>query len=166
MLAVARRICRSDADADDAVQEAFLSAFKALPAFDGRSRLSTWLHRITVNAALMKLRSARSKRETSIDALLPQFKEDGHHAQSPKRWISVTEDGPGGIEPQRAIREALEQIPDEFRTVLVLKDVAGLESKAIAASLGISDAAVRQRLHRARQAMMKLLAPTPSEPNA
>ena len=80
MLSVARRLLGNDDDAQDAVQEAFLSAFKGLAAFDGRSKLSTWLHRIGVNAALMKLRTQKRRPEQSIDDLLPKFKEDGHEA--------------------------------------------------------------------------------------
>ena len=77
MLAVARRMLRSEDDARDAVQEAFISAFKAIADFQGDARLSTWLHRIVVNAALMRLRRQRRKPEESIDELLPHFDERG-----------------------------------------------------------------------------------------
>ena len=69
-----------------AVQDAFLSAFKSLDRFDGRSQLTTWLHRITVNACLMKLRSKSRRPETSIDGLLPTFVEDGHQTHSTPKW--------------------------------------------------------------------------------
>src|SRR6266496_6400010 len=74
LLAVARRFTRNDEDAQDVVQSAYLSAFRALNDFEGACQLSTWLHRIVVNTALMKLRSRRRKPEESIDALLPAFK--------------------------------------------------------------------------------------------
>jgi RNA polymerase sigma-70 factor (ECF subfamily) len=83
LLAVARRLLRSEEDARDAVQDAFISAFRAIDRFEGGSRLSTWLHRIVVNAALMKLRSQQRKPETSIEDLLPRFLEDGHFAEPP-----------------------------------------------------------------------------------
>lgn len=162
LLAVARRMTRSEADAEDVVQEAFVSAFKAMGSFDGRAALSTWLHRIVVNAALMKARKDASRREASIETLLPQF-EGGLHKEHPRAWASVTPDGDDGIQQRARLREALERLPEEFRTVIVLKEVAGLESKAIAASLEISDALVRQRLHRGRLALMKLLDPVMSE---
>ena len=73
LLAVARRILHNEEDARDAVQEAFLSAFRGLAKFDGASRLSTWLHRIAINAALMRLRSKRRRPEASLDGLLPRF---------------------------------------------------------------------------------------------
>jgi RNA polymerase sigma-70 factor (ECF subfamily) len=73
MLSVARRMLRSDEDARDAVQDAFLSAFRGLPQFEGTARLTTWLHQIVVNACLMKLRTRRRKPEDPIEALLPKF---------------------------------------------------------------------------------------------
>ena len=78
MLAVARRYLRNEETARDAVQEAFVSAFRSIARFQGASSLSTWLHRIVVNACLMKLRSGRRHAETSIEELLPQFDETGH----------------------------------------------------------------------------------------
>ena len=164
LLAVARRATRTEADAEDAVQEAFLSAFKAIGSFDGRSTLSTWLHRIVVNAALMKARRASTRRETSIEALLPTF-ENGHHSRSPRAWSGdgsgedVTGEGGVGIERKRALWEAIARLPEEFRDVVLMRDVEQMESKAVAAALGISDALVRQRLHRARQALVRMLEP-------
>ncbi len=168
LLGIVRRYTRNEQDAEDAVQDAFLSAFKALDSFDGRSSLSTWIHRIAINAALMKRRKDRSRRESSIEELLPVF-QNGEHAQSPTPWPSgmagqtsgdsVTHSTGLSIKTRAAVLDALQELPDEYRTVLVLRDVEGLESKAVANSLGISDASVRQRLHRARQALMKLLEP-------
>src|SRR5262245_30210971 len=79
LLAVTRRILRDEEDARDAVQDAFISAFKARKQFHADARVSTWLHRIAVNAALMKLRSKRRKTEASIDELMPTFRDDGRH---------------------------------------------------------------------------------------
>ncbi|MFA6046144.1 MAG: sigma-70 family RNA polymerase sigma factor [Phycisphaerales bacterium] len=156
MLVVARRIVGSETDAEDVVQEAFVSAFKNMAKFDGRSTLGTWLHRIAVNAALMKRRRARSRPETSIDAMLPQF-DNGFHKERPEPFESVTNTPGGGILDRETILAALDELPDEFREVVVLRDIEGLDSKAAGESLGIRDSLVRQRLHRARQALMKLL---------
>jgi RNA polymerase sigma factor (sigma-70 family) len=76
LLSTARRFFHEEQDARDAVQDAFLSAFKAVGGFAGRCKLSTWLHRIVVNTALMKIRRRRRRPETSIEDLLPQFEED------------------------------------------------------------------------------------------
>jgi len=86
LLAVARRFLPTDEDARDAVQEAFTSAFKALPSFAGGAKLSTWLHRIVVNAALMRLRSRRRRPEESIDDLLPCFDERGEWVSTGTGW--------------------------------------------------------------------------------
>ncbi len=155
MLAVAKRIC--PADADDVLQEAFLSAFKKIGSFDGRSLLGTWLYRITVNAALMKRRAKSRRPEISIDALLPRFKNGYFEAAPVELSASVTKDGGLGIEERESFWAAVDRLPEEFRAVLVLRDIAQMESSAVAVSLEISDALVRQRLHRARLALVKLL---------
>jgi RNA polymerase sigma-70 factor (ECF subfamily) len=86
LLAVARRIVGSEEDARDVVQEAFMNAFKSLDRFEGNAKLSTWLHRIAVNAALMKLRTRKRKPEQSIESLLPAFMDDGLHEERFKSW--------------------------------------------------------------------------------
>ncbi|MBX7185367.1 MAG: sigma-70 family RNA polymerase sigma factor, partial [Vicinamibacteria bacterium] len=84
MLSVCRRILRNDEEARDAVQEAFVSAFRGLATFEGTSLLGTWLHRIAVNASLMRLRSRKRRPEESIEELLPAFKDDGHARIEPR----------------------------------------------------------------------------------
>ena len=164
MLSVARRFLRNDEDAQDAVQEAFLSAFKSLAAFDGRSKLSTWLHRIVVNASLMKLRTQRRHPETSIDALLPTFKADGHQQAPAARW---KDSGPADLErseTQALVRQQIEKLPESYRTVLILRDIEEYDTETVAQMLDLSVAAVKVRLHRARQALRTLLDPAFGEP--
>src|SRR5271166_5397413 len=86
MLAVARRFLRTEEDSADAVQDAFLSAFRALDSFEGNSALGTWLHRIVVNVCLMRLRVRSRTREVRIDDLLPTFDETGHHTRPVRPW--------------------------------------------------------------------------------
>ena len=86
MLAVARRLVRNEEDARDAVQEAFVSAFRALERFEGTSRIATWLHRIVVNCCLMKLRGRQRRPEEAIEDLLPKFYEDGHQVPASVDW--------------------------------------------------------------------------------
>src|SRR6058998_791665 len=86
MLAVARRVLCNEEDARDAVQEAFLQAFRSIQRFRGDSNLATWLHRIVTNAALMKLRSTSRHPHVSVAELLPQFDETGHHCQPVRDW--------------------------------------------------------------------------------
>jgi RNA polymerase sigma-70 factor (ECF subfamily) len=84
LFTVARRLMGNDADAQDALQDGLLSAFRSIDRFKGDSKLSTWLHRVVVNAALMRLRSQKRRRERTIDDLLPVFNERGHHAARPR----------------------------------------------------------------------------------
>ena len=158
MLSVARRIVGNDEDARDVVQSAYLSAFRAMGAFEGSAQLSTWLHRIVVNTALMRLRSRRRKPEESIEALLPVFKADGHFVERFSSDKSLAADRLlERKETRRIVREAIDQLPDAYRTVLILRDIEEMSTKDVADALETTTSAVKVRLHRARQALFTLL---------
>lgn len=159
LLAVAVRILRNREDARDAVQDAFISAFRALHGFTGEARLSTWLHRIVVNASLMKLRSRRRTPEDPIEDLLPRFHEDGHRVDPGEAWEARTDDEIEREERRAIVRAAIDRLPDSYRTVLLLRDIEELDTRESAQLLGISENAVKIRLHRARQALATLLEP-------
>src|SRR5262245_32449023 len=157
MLAVARRLLRNEDDARDAVQDAFLNAFRALPRFRGEARLSTWLHRIVMNAALVKLRAAKSRSEVNIDCLLPLFDEQGRHA-TPVRSLPMTTESLFLSQETRAhVRACIDRLPSAYRTVLILRDIEDVDTAEAAEILGITPNAVKLRLHRARQALRTLL---------
>jgi RNA polymerase sigma-70 factor (ECF subfamily) len=157
LLAVARRILRSDDEAQDAVQDGLLSAFDHLDRFEGNARLSTWLHRIVVNAALMRLRSKKRRREDPIQDLLPGFAEDGHHATAVQSFRAEAEDEIASAEIAAIVRAAIDELPESYRSVLILRDVEELDTAEAAAALGIGQDATKMRLHRARQALRTLL---------
>jgi RNA polymerase sigma-70 factor (ECF subfamily) len=159
LLAVARRLLPTEEDARDVVQEAFLSAFRSLPKFAGGSKLSTWLHRIVVNASLMRLRSKRRRPEDSLETLLPSFLEDGHHAERYAEWSEPADRALERAEVRELVREQVERLPETYRTVLMLRDIEGMETEDVAAALGLTPNAVKMRLHRGRQALRTLLAP-------
>jgi RNA polymerase sigma-70 factor (ECF subfamily) len=159
LLAVARSMLRSEEDARDAVQEAFISAFKSLGSFEGTCRISTWLHRIAVNAALMRLRSRRRRPEESIEPLLPAFLEDGHHAVHPPEWRDDALALMERREEREFVRARIEELPDGYRTVLLLRDIEELDTAETARLLGLGENVVKVRLHRARQALRSLLEP-------
>lgn len=160
MLAVARRLLRSDDEAADAVQDAFVSAFRAIGNFEGGAKLSTWLHRIVVNAALMRLRNRARRPEISIDELLPRFVEEGHHVDEPAEWKSPEQlDGIERRETRALVRMLIDQLPTDYRTVLMLRDIEGLDTKETAELLGVTPNAAKIRLHRARLALRTLLDP-------
>jgi len=158
MLSVAKRFFANTDDAQDAVQDAFLSAFKALPTFDGRSQLGTWLHRIVVNASLMKLRTLRRHPEQSIDHLLPQFLEDGHRVSPSPGWKNSLSEMEK-VETRETIRNQIAKLPESYRTVLLLRDIEEYDTETVARMLDLTESAVKVRLHRARQALRTLLDP-------
>ena len=147
----------SEDDARDVLQEAFISAFRAIDGFAGAARLSTWLHRIVVNTALMRLRSRRRRREESIEGLLPRFDEEGRWAEPPARWSASTDTLLERQQTRAAVRSAIDRLPLNYRTVLLLRDIEELDTDETAALLGMTVNAVKIRLHRARQALRTLL---------
>lgn len=159
LLAVARRLLRNEEDARDAMQQAFLSAFKGLPHFNGQSQLATWLHRITVNVSLMRLRTRSRRPEDSIDDLLPRFLEDGHQAAPAGPWFAPADELMARAELRAQVRAAVDRLPDSYRTVLMLRDIEELDTEETARLLGTTPTAVKTRLHRARQALARLLDP-------
>jgi RNA polymerase sigma-70 factor (ECF subfamily) len=160
LLSVARRFLRDEEEARDAVQEGFLSAYRALDRFDQGSRLSTWLHRIVVNACLMRLRTHRRKPEVPIEELLPQFEADGHQVHHPTpEWEGSAETLLARKETRAIVRGAIDRLPDSYRAVLLLRDIEQLSTEEAARSLKVTANAVKIRLHRARQALRGLLEP-------
>jgi RNA polymerase sigma-70 factor (ECF subfamily) len=142
------------------VQDAFLLAFRGLPDFGGRCRLSTWLHRIVVNAALMKLRTRSRRPEAPLEGLLPEFLPDGHHVTQFTDWSLSPSQRLLRAETRDLVRMAIDRLPDSYRTILLLRDIEDLDTVEVAELLGITPNAVKIRLHRARQALRTLLDPT------
>ncbi len=159
MRAVALRILMDEADADDAVQDAFLSAFRALESFEGRSELGTWLHRIVINASLMKLRARGRSQETDLDGLLPEFVESGVFASPQFPWQESADKPAIRKELFQQLHMLIEQFPDNYRVPLILRDIEELSTEEIAEALNLTVNAVRVRVHRARQALRSLLTP-------
>jgi len=157
MMAVAMRIVRNEEDARDVVQTGYLSAFQSLNRFQGGCRLSTWLHRIVVNAALMKLRSRRRRPEESIEPLLPTYLDDGHHAEQFSKSDLPADELLEQEEMRAVVRACIEQLPDRYRSILVMRDIEDISNAEVASMLGVTPNAVKIRLHRARQALTTLL---------
>jgi len=157
MLAVAMRLLRNEDEARDAVQDAFLSAFKHVAGFNGDAKLSTWLHRITVNAALMRLRSRKRRGERSIDDLLPCFDDTGGWARELGRPAASSQELLERRETRVVVRRCIDQLPGTYRTILLMRDIEELDTHEAAELLGITPNAVKIRLHRARQALRTLI---------
>lgn len=157
MLATARRILSSEDDAHDALQDAFLCAFRSIANFKGDSSLATWLHRIVVNAALMQLRAKKRRPEEPMGDLLPSFDPVGN-------WLFGQAGAlppPAALESFEArtmVRRCIDELPPVHRTVLMLRDIEELDTDEVVAMLGLTANAVKVRLHRARQALRTLIA--------
>jgi len=159
LFTLAVRLTGNEEDARDVVQDAFLNAFKSFSRFEGNAKLSTWLHRIVVNAALMKLRTRKRKPEQSIESMLPSFLDDGHHEERFKSWDEPIDKVMERAETRELVRRQIDALPEGYRTVLVLRDIEGLDTEETANVLGLSVNATKIRLHRARQALRTMLAP-------
>jgi RNA polymerase sigma-70 factor, ECF subfamily len=159
MLSLSYRILNDHTLAQDAVQDAFLDAFRALDKFEGRSSLKTWLHRITVNACLKKLRQNKRLAEQSIDDLLPEF--DSNNCRIEARWedLASVEQLLEKDNIIDTVRTKIFELPDTYRIVLQLRDIEGYSIKEVVDLLEISESNVKVRLHRARAALKKLLEP-------
>ena len=144
---LARRMTETDEDAEDVLQEAFIKAFKSLSGFKGKSKFSTWLYRITVNLALMRLRR-RKLDAVSLDE--PLVTEEG----AVQREIEDETIGPLEelieSESMEVLDAAIEELPKAYRAVFVLRHVEGLSTEETARIVGISVPAVKSRLHRTR----------------
>ncbi len=159
MLALAHRMLGDYALAEDTVQDAFISIFRALDSFEGRSSLKTWLHRITVNAALMKLRRLKRLAEQPIDELLPEFDQYECRIESNWKTLESAEKIVSDEQRREQIHRTINQLPDAYRIILLLRDIEGYDTGEVAVLLAISEANVKIRLHRARAALKKLLEP-------
>jgi RNA polymerase sigma-70 factor, ECF subfamily len=159
MLAVARRFLRREEDSADAVQDAFLAAFRSLDKFEGNSTLGTWLHRIVVNSCLMKLRVRSRSRAVSIDHLLPKFDDRERHTTPVCPWEEQSLSRLTREETRAQVQSCIDRLPAPYRVVLRLRDIEELDTDQTAQRLGIASGAVRTRLHRARQALRTLLTP-------
>ena len=159
MLAVARRFLRTEEDSADAVQDAFLSAFRSLEGFEGNSALGTWLHRIVVNVCLKRRRARSRSREVQIDELLPSFDQSGHHSHPVRVWEDEALARLTRAEIRAHVWACIDRLPAAYQEVLVLRDIEELDTEQTAQHLGINPGAAKTRLHRARQALRTLLEP-------
>lgn len=145
---VARAIVNDDAEAEDAVQAAYLAAFLGLAHFAGRSSLATWLTRIVINEALARRRARlRDAHHASVHELADMLSD---HTSTPEEAASMQQ-------LTRLTESAIDSLPPTYRLVLILRQVEGLSGEETAASLGVSEEVVRVRLHRARGMLRELL---------
>jgi RNA polymerase sigma-70 factor, ECF subfamily len=156
---LAFRITGSREDAEEAAQDALLTIARKIDSFKGESAFSSWIYRVAANAAYQKLRSRRAKwREIALDDVLPTIEQDGRHFEPMDDWSRRVDEQAVQSEMRRVIEEAIEGLPPEYRTALVLHDVEGVSNPDIAEALGISLPAVKSRVHRSRLYLRRRLA--------
>lgn len=158
LYAASLQILRNSQDAEDAVQETFLKAFRALDGFRGDSSLYTWLYRIAQNQSLMKLRKRNRAVTVSLDACTTPF--EGEQESLPSaQWLRCENPDPGLSLHTRQlsefIRDCIQELPDNYRQVYLLKDVKSLSENQVCRRLGISKPSMKSRVHRARVLVRK-----------
>ena len=155
--AIAIRMVNDRDEAEEVLQETFISACKNIDKFEGRSALGTWLHRIATNAALMRLRK-RKKYEVSLDA--PVETQNGDDVvREVEDWAFSPDDHALNSETRAVLEQAIAALPETLRTVFVLREIEGYSTEETANILGISISAAKVRLHRARLRLREILAP-------
>jgi RNA polymerase sigma-70 factor (ECF subfamily) len=156
---LARRMLSSDSDAEDVTQDVLVQVVRHLDKFRGESALGTWLHRITVNAALAHRAKRARGEEHRVREPVETFVDREHPDVPVRRWSVGPEEQALSKETHGLIEQAITRLPEVYRDVFILADVEGLTNAEIAEMLGLSVPAVKSRLHRARLLMRKALAP-------
>jgi RNA polymerase sigma-70 factor (ECF subfamily) len=147
---LAMSIVKNESDAEEAVQDVFMTVVRKAHTFKGNSAFYSWIYRICVNTCLMKLRGKRRHETVSIEEFMPVFTEDGMHAGPIDDWSKEVERKALDKELGQVIRKSTENLSEKYRVVFVLSDVEGLSNEETAKILGLTVPAVKSRLHRAR----------------
>jgi len=154
-------ITRSQADAEEIVQDVFLTMVRKGASFEGHAALTSWMYRVTTNVALNKRRGKRRELEVSLEEHLPTYKEDGHRDGDRSYvladWSDTTEQKLMSGEARKILESAIDTLPDHYRAVLILRDVEELSNEEVAAIVDDSLGSVKSRLHRARMALREQL---------
>ena len=150
-------VLRNHADAEEALQEAYLKAFLSLETFTGQSSLSTWLTRIVINTALDRQRADNRRRTDLLRQDVAML--DEYRARFARPALSSPENELLRSEVSRILKELIARLPDEFRSVFVLREIEGMSVRETADALDIKEATVKTRLSRARAQLRKMLEP-------
>lgn len=141
----------NEADAEEVLQDVFLTLYEKAKTFRGDAAFSTWLYRLTLNAALTRLRRRKRSKEVFFDDYLPQYQADGHHLVRPVvDWSNDLEGRLVSKEVHQLVRQALDQLRPVDKAVVVLSDLEGIPNREVGKALGLTVPAVKTRLHRAR----------------
>jgi len=159
LFAVANRICNNPADAEEVLQDVYMIALNKIDKFEERSTLSTWLYRITVNAALMKLRSQRFTKNTITVENLTSLQSDEETLMRFDEEARSPDDSLLTRELCSRIQESVETLPEIYQNVFFLRDIQGFSIKETSEMLQTTPAAIKSRLHRSRFFLQEKLKP-------
>lgn len=151
---LALKMLKDQQDAEDILQETFIKAYKALPEFEGRSKLSTWLYRIATNEALMFLRRKK------LDTISVEQPAENDEEQAPLQivdWCCLPEGEFMSNEALAHLQDSIDELPESLRVVFLLRDIEGLSTREVANVLDLSETAVKTRLSRARLRLREIL---------
>lgn len=155
---LAMRITGVNEDAEAAAQDALWAAARRIEMFQGESAFGSWIYRVAAKAAYQRLRVRRPRAaEVALDDVLPSLDDDGRHFGPMDDWSNRVDDGELQGELHRVVTDAIDALPADYRTALVLQDVEGMANPDIAETLGVSPAEVKSRVHRSRLFMRKRL---------
>ena len=152
---LALRFTRNQEDAEEVLQDVFTTIFKKLEGFQGKSAFSSWLYRIIVNAAFMKLRKRKQQQSVSLEDLSPAVRQ--HYLEQENLFLSRSDAMSMNRELREVLEHAINRLPGQYRAVFVLRDIDGLSNQEVGEILELSIPAVKSRLHRSRLMLRKKL---------
>lgn len=150
MYAVALRMCGNREDAQDCLQEAMLRIYRSISGFKGQSSFGTWVYRITMNTCLDELRRKKNKQNTSLDSLLDTGWSPQDESASPEKHAIKSE-------TRRLLHQAIQDLPEDMRSAIVLRDIQGLSYEEIAQALDINVGTIKSRISRGREKLREKL---------
>lgn len=152
---LAMSFTRNQEDAEEVLQDVFVTVYRKIDGFQGKSAFSSWLYRITVNASFMKLRKNKQDKSMAVEEITPAM--ESAWMEKDARSTRSCEDNAANDELKSMLSKAINKLPDEYRAVFILRDVDGLSNKETGEILDLTVPAVKSRLHRARLMLRKKL---------
>lgn len=148
------RLTRNQEDAEEVLQDVFVTVYNKIHSFEGKSAFSSWLYRVTANTAFMKLRSRKNKETVSLEDVEPTVKNSLASRDSingDETYLTIRH------ELREVLQGAINKLPHEYKTIFILRDVDGLSNQEVGGLLNMSVPAIKSRLHRARLLLRKKL---------
>lgn len=152
---LAMRLTRNPEDAEEVLNDVFITVYRKIDSFQGKSAFSSWLYRVTVNSAYMKLRKRKQKQTISLEDLAPAVR--AAHLEDDRGCTRRSDEVIMNNELRTVLQKSINKLPDQYRAVFILRDVDGLSNQEVAEVLNLSIPAVKSRLHRSRLMLRRKL---------